>query len=92
MGPVPQPWLSTGIPRREQLVGGICLASPMKSSLVAVGTLVSGDLVTEVDTPGGPWYRVVAYDNDRGVLTLDEGVDVPVDASTARVLRRSAHG
>ena len=34
-----------------------------------VADLAPGDMITEVDTPGGPWFQVVA--RDEGSITLD---------------------
>jgi hypothetical protein len=34
-----------------------------------VHDLAPGDMITEVDTPGGPWYQVVA--RDERAITLD---------------------
>lgn len=79
-------------PRRRlaEFVGAAWFDGNMNASQVAVENLQQGDLVTEVDTPGGPWYRVVTYDKCRRVLIVDEGIEVPVVESTSCVLRSDA--
>lgn len=59
----------------------------------------AGDVITELDTPDGPWYAVVAVDPMRHLPTVqDDGYDVelPVENwDTDGVLRRpraAAHG
>lgn len=65
------------------------LAVAPDATRVPVRALQPGDLITELDTPGGPWYLVAGVDLDRGVLVLGtDEVDVPVDAPDAVVLRR----
>ena len=60
-----------------------------------VADLAPGDMITELDTPKGPWYEVVQC--DERTLTLDARLDndepellVSIEYSaTAAVLRRS---
>lgn len=61
-------------------------------ALVQVVDLKVGDSVTEVDTPGGPFYRVTSVDRDAGEFTLDGDVTLPIDAEDAYVLRRFRAG
>ena len=62
--------------------------------MVTASDLLPGDVITEIDTPDGPWMRVVEVVRDRRVLLvavedLDEPVEVPVGRWTDSVLRRS---
>lgn len=61
--------------------------------LCPVNQVGPGDMITEADTPGGPWYLVVAADRSTGSLIVrDDGCDVelPVDDwETQGVLRRT---
>lgn len=67
-------------------------AEPGPPEVVRAAEVRVGDEVTEVDTPGGPWYRVLRVDEARGSLLLDDGemlgVEVDVGDWGSVVLRR----
>ena len=52
----------------------------------APGDLHPGDENTETGTPDGPTYTVARVDTARRPLVLDDGIEVPFGAPTARVL------
>lgn len=61
-----------------------------RTEVVRVASLLPGDLITETDTPEGPWYRVARVDLRDGVLFVEEDIPVFIDAPDAGVLRRVA--
>lgn len=60
-----------------------------------VADLMPGDVITEVDTPDGPWYAVAMRDDQSITLDARLGPDEPellvslAYASTGAVLRRT---
>ena len=61
---------------------------PNRCRLTAPVDLLPGDEITETGTPDGPTYVVARVDPGRGLLVLDEGVEVPLGPSSGRVLAR----
>jgi len=63
-----------------------------RGTQVPAAQLAAGDEVTEVDTPDGPWYRVLRVDRVNGRVLVDDGSDVGVEVAVgewgAVVLRR----
>ena len=51
------------------------------ADLVRVRDLLPGDEVTELDTPGGPWFRVVAVEAGPGTVTVEAGPGLVVVVS-----------
>lgn len=68
------------------------MADSSSVSPVLARDLTVGDEITELDTPGGPWLRVLRVDRERGVLLIDDAaldpVELAVDDWDATVLRR----
>ncbi|CAN7368023.1 hypothetical protein [Knoellia sp. LjRoot47] len=58
----------------------------------AVVALTPGDLITEIDTPGGPWYLIRRVDLERGVIVFQDGIEIPIEPGNSRVLRHSEQG
>jgi hypothetical protein len=60
--------------------------------VVSARDVVARDEVTEVDTPDGPWYRVLRVDRPGGRVLVDDGSDMSVEVDVhdwaAVVLRR----
>ena len=69
------------------------VAQPGRPEVVRAVEVRTGDEVTEVDTPAGPWYRVLGVDRARGSLLVDDGeapgVEVDVGDWGSTLLRRS---
>ena len=63
------------------------LASVADLELARIIDLVVGDVITEVDTPAGPFYTVNSVDLTKDEFVVDE-VALPVDDQHAFVLRR----
>ena len=63
--------------------------------VVSARQVRAGDEVTEVDTPGGPWYRVLRVNEAGGSLLVGDGdgdavgVEVDVGDWNSAVLRRA---
>ena len=66
---------------------------PGMADLVRVGMLLPGDEITELASPGGPWYRVVAVESGTGTVTVEAEPSLTVVVAvgcwaTDAVLRR----
>jgi hypothetical protein len=82
--------------QREAEVQASCPACLAEDTPIAARYLRPGDRITEVDTPGGPWYAVVQADPAAGLLVVDAGdgdpVLLPVDDWGASVIRQGTGG
>lgn len=58
----------------------------MTSADAVLATALSpGDVITEVDTPTGPWYTVLTV--DRGLITVDGSTDADHPLAVALSVR-----
>ena len=62
------------------------LSGSVTLKLSQIADLRVGDLITELDTPSGPFYRVNAVDLERRELLVDE-VTMPIEGRDSLVLR-----
>ena len=62
------------------------LGSSLTLKLSQVADLREGDLITDIDTPSGPFYRVNSLDLERRELLVD-AVTLPIEDSEAFLLR-----
>ena len=61
----------------------------MSSQPTAVEELQAGDVITELDSPDGPWYTVRRYDPARRELIIDDEIPIPVLNPSAAVSRKT---
>ena len=59
---------------------------------IAVAALRRGDIITEIDTPEGPWHLVHRVDLEGHVIVLHDGVEIEMASRFARVLRHHEQG